>query len=94
MSVLTSAPVRVWAADGGPDFDGVSSLIKEYATEIQILGGILIVMAMLIIGIRVGFSSATSNQGVRAAIGSFGGLVLGAVIIGLAFVVAPLFTGV
>lgn len=76
-----------------PDFGGVSTLIGDYATEIQIIGGILIVAAMVIVGIRIGFSSAVSNQGVRSGIGSLGGVAVGAVILGLAFVVAPLLTG-
>lgn len=88
-----AGPTTVLAADGGVDFGGISTLIEDYATEIQILGGILLVMAMLVIGIRIGFSSASSNQGVRQGIGALGGVALGAVIVGLAFVVTPLLTG-
>lgn len=76
-----------------PNFGEVSSLIEEYTTEIQTIGFILIVAAMIIVGIRIGFSSAVSNQGVRAGIGSLGGIIVGAVILGLAFVVAPMLTG-
>lgn len=77
------------------DLSGITNLIHEYAIQIQVLGGAFLVIAIILVGIKLGAKSVGSGQnGIRETFGSVLTIVVAAVLIGGALIFAPLLIGV
>ena len=77
--------------------DQVNAWVAQWGTSLQILGGTILAICMVLVGIKLGAKSVASNgasTGHREAIGAIFGLVIAGVLIGAALIVVPLFVGV
>jgi hypothetical protein len=104
MTIITTAPA---AATPGPatgnttylagPLDQVNAWVSQWGTSLQILGGTILAICMVLVGIKLGAKSVASNgsnTGHREAIGAIFGLLIAGVLIGAALIVVPLFIGV
>ena len=76
----------------GP-LDQVHAWVSQWGTSLQVLGGIILAICMVLVGIKLGAKSVASNgasTGHREAIGAIFGLVIAAVLIGAALIVVPM----
>jgi len=80
----------------GP-LDQVNAWVSQWGTSLQILGGTILAICMVLVGIKLGAKSVASNgasTGHREAVGAIFGLLIAGVLIGAALIVVPLFVGV
>ena len=80
----------------GP-LDQVNAWVSQWGTSLQILGGTILAICMVLVGIKLGAKSVASNgasTGHREAVGAIFGLVIAGVLIGAALIIVPLFVGV
>lgn len=80
----------------GP-LDQVNAWVSQWGTSLQVLGGIILAICMVLVGIKLGAKSVASNgasTGHREAIGSIFGLVIAAVLIGAALIIVPMLIGI
>jgi len=104
MTIITTAPA---AATPGPapgnttylagPLDQVNTWVSQWGTSLQVLGGIILAICMVLVGIKLGAKSVASNgssTGHREAIGAIFALVIAAVLIGAALIVVPMLIGI
>ena len=81
----------------GP-LDQVNAWVSQWGTSLQLLGGVILGICMVLVGIKLGAKSVASqgaaSTGHRETIGSIFGLVIAAVLVGAALIIVPLFVGV
>ena len=80
----------------GP-LDQVNAWVSQWGTSLQLLGGVILGICMVLVGIKLGAKSVASsgaNTGHREAVGAIFGLVIAGVLIGAALIIVPLFVGV
>ena len=80
----------------GP-LDQVNAWVAQWGTSLQILGGTILAICMVLVGIKLGAKSVAGNgasTGHREAVGAIFGLLIAGVLIGAALIVVPLFIGV
>ena len=80
----------------GP-LDQVNVWVSQWGTSLQVLGGSVLAICVVLVGIKLGAKSVASqgaSTGHREAIGSIVGLVIAGVLIGAALIIVPLFVGV
>ena len=100
-TIITNAPAS--AATGaasantvylaGP-LDQINAWVAQWGTSLQILGGTILAICMVLVGIKLGAKSVASggsgaNTGHREAFGAIAGVLIGA-----ALIVVPLLIGV
>ena len=77
--------------------DQVNTWVAQWGTSLQVLGGTVLAICMVLVGIKLGAKSVASqgaSTGHREAIGSIFGLLIAGVLIGAALIIVPLFVGV
>ena len=77
--------------------DQVNAWVSQWGTSLQVLGGTILAICMVLVGIKLGAKSVASNgasTGHRETIGAIFGLVIAGVLIGAALIIVPLFVGV
>ncbi len=77
--------------------DQVNTWVAQWGTSLQVLGGTILAICMVLVGIKLGAKSVASqgaSTGHREAIGSIFGLLIAGVLIGAALIIVPLFVGV
>jgi hypothetical protein len=77
--------------------DQVNAWVAQWGTSLQVLGGTILAICMVLVGIKLGAKSVASNgasTGHREAVGAIFGLVIAGVLIGAALIIVPLFVGV
>jgi len=77
--------------------DQVNTWVSQWGTSLQVLGGTILAICMVLVGIKLGAKSVASNgasTGHREAVGAIFGLVIAGVLIGAALIIVPLFVGV
>ena len=77
--------------------DQVNIWVSQWGTSLQVLGGTILAICMVLVGIKLGAKSVASNgasTGHREAVGAIFGLVIAGVLIGAALIIVPLFVGV
>jgi hypothetical protein len=77
--------------------DQVNTWVAQWGTSLQVLGGTILAICMVLVGIKLGAKSVASNgasTGHREAVGAIFGLVIAGVLIGAALIIVPLFVGV
>ncbi len=94
--VSRSAGSMVYLA--GP-LDQVNAWVAQWGTSLQILGGTILAICMVLVGIKLGAKSVAgggsgANTGQREAFGAIFGLAVGGVLIGAALIVVPLLIGI
>ena len=80
----------------GP-LDQVNAWVTQWGTSLQLLGGTVLAICMVLVGIKLGTKSVASsgaNTGHREAVGAIFGLAIAGVLIGAALIIVPLFVGV
>ena len=80
----------------GP-LDGVNAWVSQWGTALQVLGGTLLAICMILVGIKLGAKSVASsgpNTGQREAVGAIFGLLIAGVLIGAALIIVPIFISV
>jgi len=80
----------------GP-LDQVNAWVTQWGTSLQLLGGTVLAICMVLVGIKLGAKSVASsgaNTGHREAVGAIFGLAIAGVLIGAALIIVPLFVGV
>jgi len=80
----------------GP-LDQVNAWVSQWGTSLQLLGGVILGICMVLVGIKLGAKSVASsgaNTGHREAVGAIFGLAIAGVLIGAALIIVPLFVGV
>ena len=81
----------------GP-LDQVNAWVSQWGTSLQLLGGVILGICMVLVGIKLGAKSVASqgaaSTGHRETIGSIFGLVIAGVLIGAALIIVPIFIGV
>lgn len=104
MTLITTAPVA--APTGlasanttylaGP-LDQVNTWVSQWGTSLQILGGTILAICMVLVGIKLGAKSVASSgasTGHREAVGAIFGLAIAGVLIGAALIVVPILIGI
>ena len=97
--IAQSATVRSSATTtylAGP-LDQVNTWVTQWGTSLQILGGTILAICMVLVGIKMGAKSVASNgasTGHRETIGAIFGLAIAGVLIGAALIIVPVFVGV
>ena len=77
--------------------DQVNAWVSQWGTSLQVLGGTILAICMVLVGIKLGAKSVASNgasTGHREAVGAIFGLLISGVLIGAALIIVPLFVGV
>ena len=77
--------------------DQVNAWVAQWGTSLQVLGGTILAICMVLVGIKLGAKSVASNgasTGHREAVGAIFGLVIAGVLVGAALIIVPLFVGV
>ena len=77
--------------------DQVNTWVAQWGTSLQLLGGVILGICMVLVGIKLGAKSVASsgaNTGHREAVGAIFGLAIAGVLIGAALIIVPLFVGV
>ena len=80
----------------GP-LDQVNTWVAQWGTSLQILGGTILAICMVLVGIKLGAKSVAgsgASTGHREAVGAIFGLLIAGVLIGAALIIVPLFIGV
>ena len=80
----------------GP-LDQVNAWVTQWGTSLQLLGGVILGICMVLVGIKLGAKSVASsgaNTGHREAVGAIFGLAIAGILIGAALIIFPLFVGV
>lgn len=81
----------------GP-LDGVTTWVSQWGTGLQLLGGAVLAVCIVIVGIKLGakatVSSSGGGSGHRDALGAIFGLAVAGVLIGAGLILAPIFIGV
>ena len=80
----------------GP-LDQVNIWVTQWGTSLQVLGGTVLAICMVLVGIKLGAKSVAgqgASTGHREAIGAIFGLAIAGVLIGAALIIVPLFVGV
>ena len=93
LAVRSSASTTYLA---GP-LDQVNTWVTHWGTSLQIRGGTILAICMVLVGIKMGAKSVASNgasTGHRETIGAIFGLAIAGVLIGAALIIVPLFVGV
>jgi hypothetical protein len=105
-TIITTAPAS--AATGaasantvylaGP-LDQINAWVAQWGTSLQILGGTILAICMVLVGIKLGAKSVASggsgaNTGHREAFGAIFGLAIAGILIGAALIVVPLLIGI
>jgi hypothetical protein len=93
-STSASSASTVYLA--GP-LDQVNTWVSQWGTSLQILGGTILAICMVLVGIKLGAKSVASNgasTGHREAVGAIFGLAIAGILIGAALIVVPLLIGV
>ena len=78
----------------GP-LDAVNAWMSQWGTSLQVTGGIILAICMVLVGIKLGAKTVVSNgtssgSGNREAVGAIFGLAIAGVLIGAAMIVVPL----
>ena len=77
--------------------DQVNAWVSQWGTSLQVLGGTILAICMVLVGIKLGAKSVASNgasTGHREAVGAIFGLLIAGVLVGAALIIVPLFVGV
>src|SRR5450755_1625187 len=77
--------------------DQVNTWVSQWGTSLQVLGGTILAICMVLVGIKLGAKSVASqgaSSGHREAIGSIFGLLMAGVLIGAALIIVPIFISV
>ena len=77
--------------------DQVNAWVSQWGTSLQILGGTIIAICMVLVGIKLGAKSVAStgaSTGHREAVGAIFGLLIAGVLVGAALIIVPMFVGV
>lgn len=73
---------------------GITDWISQWGPQLQILGGIILGLAAIVLGTRSGAKSAVSGgsggSNTRETFSSLLGLLIGALIVGAALIVVPM----
>ena len=82
----------------GP-LDGVNAWMGQWGTALQVLGGTVLAICMVLVGIKLGAKTvAGGNSGAggghREAVGSIFGLAIAGVLIGAALIIVPILVGI
>jgi hypothetical protein len=80
----------------GP-LDQVNAWVSQWGTSLQVLGGIVLAICMVLVGIKLGAKSVVGSGGStghREAIGAIFGLVIAGILIGAALIVVPMLVGI
>jgi hypothetical protein len=103
MTIITTAPAATTGLTpvnttylAGP-LDQVNTWVSQWGASLQVLGGIILAICMVLVGIKLGAKSVASNgasTGHREAIGAIFALVIAAVLIGAALIVVPMLIGI
>ena len=103
MSIITATTVAATdqasattANLAGP-LDQINTWVSQWGTSLQILGGTILAICMVLVGIKLGAKSVAGNgssTGHREAIGAIFGLLIAGVLIGAALIIVPMFIGV
>ena len=77
--------------------DAVNAWVAQWGTSLQLLGGTILAICMVLVGIKLGAKSVAGNgasTGHREAVGAIFGLLIAGVLIGAALIVVPILIGV
>ena len=81
----------------GP-LDAVNTWMSQWGTALQVLGGTVLAICMVLVGIKLGAKTVTGGPagggGHPEAVGSIFGLAVAGVLIGAALVIVPILIGV
>lgn len=103
MTIITTAPATTTGLTPGNTtylagpLDQVNTWVSQWGTSLQVLGGIILAICMVLVGIKLGAKSVASNgasTGHREAIGAIFALMIAAVLIGAALIVVPMLIGI
>ena len=103
MTIITTASTALTARASAnttylaAPLDQVNTWVAQWGASLQVLGGTVLAICMVLVGIKLGAKSVASqgaSTGHREAIGSIVGLVIAGVLIGAALIIVPLFVGV
>ncbi len=93
-STSASSASTVYLA--GP-LDQVNAWVSQWGTSLQILGGTILAICMVLVGIKLGAKSVAGGSGAgtghREAVGAIFGLAIAGILIGAALIVVPLLIG-
>ena len=104
-TIITNAPTSAAGAASanavylaGP-LDQINAWVAQWGTSLQILGGTILAICMVLVGIKLGAKSVASggsgaNTGHREAFGAIFGLAIAGILIGAALIVVPLLIGI
>ena len=96
-SAALTVRLSVNTTDTAAPLDQVNAWVSQWGTSLQVLGGTILAICMVLVGIKLGAKSVASNgasTGHREAVGAIFGLVIAGVLIGAALIIVPLFVGV
>jgi hypothetical protein len=78
--------------------DQVNAWVAQWGTSLQILGGTILAICMVLVGIKLGAKSVAgsngANSGHREAFGAIFGLVIAGILIGAALILVPMLIGI
>ena len=82
----------------GP-LDQINAWVAQWGTSLQVLGGTILAICMVLVGIKLGAKSVAgggngANTGHREAFGAIFGLAIAGILIGAALIVVPLLIGI
>ena len=80
----------------GP-LDGVNAWMSQWGTALQVLGGTVLAICMVLVGIKLGAKTVTGGSGGgghREAVGSIFGLAIAGVLISAALIIVPILVGI
>jgi hypothetical protein len=82
----------------GP-LDQINAWVAQWGTSLQVLGGTILAICMVLVGIKLGAKSVASggsggSTGHREAFGAIFGLAIAGILIGAALIVVPLLIGI
>jgi hypothetical protein len=80
----------------GP-LDQINTWVAQWGLALQALGGTILAICAVLVGIKLGAKSVTSNgtsSGHREAVGAIFGLAIAGILIGAALLIVPMLIGV
>lgn len=101
-AALNSRPVTASIGSASTSYiagplDQVNTWVAQWGLSLQILGGTILAICAVLVGIKLGAKSVSSNgtsTGQREAVSSIFGLVIAGVLIGAALLLVPMLIGV
>lgn len=102
MTIITTAPAATTGLTSvnttymaGP-LDQINTWVAQWGTSLQVLGGTILAICMVLVGIKLGAKSVAGNgsSGHREAFGAIFGLAIAGVLIGAALIIVPMLVGI